>query len=160
MKTLFILRHAKSSWDNPDLSDFSRPLNERGLLAAPQIGTYLKQNAFEIDLILSSSAIRAVQTAMLVKESSGLQTDLQLNEKIYEASPMRLLRILSEVNDKIEVLLLVGHNPGLEDLVRNLSGEIHTLATATLIGLRLNIDKWSEIVAECGKVETVFRPEK
>lgn len=158
MKTLFILRHAKSSWDNADLADFDRPLNSRGLRAATFIGNFIYENKIQPNLILSSPAKRAKQTIVLVKETALLERKLRYEEKIYEASPLTLLHILSEVEDKNETIMLVGHNPGLEGLIKLLTGEEPTMPTAGFAKVNLNIEKWSDVATNCGQLESLIRP--
>ncbi|HEX8368627.1 MAG TPA: histidine phosphatase family protein [Pyrinomonadaceae bacterium] len=158
MKTLFILRHAKSSWDNPDLADFERPLNERGLQAAPFVGKLMRERRLRVDLILSSPARRAGQTATLVKEAAELAAELRYDERIYEASPTSLLYLLAETEDEFDSVLLVGHNPGLEGLIKILSGGILSMPTAALAEIELNVDFWSKIAAESGRLNFVVRP--
>ncbi|CAN5163676.1 histidine phosphatase family protein [soil metagenome] len=160
MKTLFILRHAKSSWNNSDLADFDRPLNERGLEAAPLMGNVIYENQFQPDLIISSPAKRAKQTAILVRASAQIEGAIQYDEKIYEASPRRLLQIVSEQNDKLESLMLVGHNPGFEGLLKLLTGESQTMATANLAVIDLQIEGWSEIDANCGTLRVLISPKQ
>ena len=158
MKTLFILRHAKSSWDNAGLSDFERPLNERGRRAAPLMGGVMKTNQFHPALIISSPARRAEQTAVLVKEAAGFGGHIKFEERIYEASPERLLEIIAEQNSRVDSVMLVGHNPGLENLIRALTGETHPMPTAALAVIDLKTDKWSEINSSTGKLRTLIRP--
>ncbi len=158
MKTLFILRHAKSSWENADLADFDRPLNKRGLESAPPVGEIIRKNKFQIDSIISSPAKRAEQTAILVKEAANIKADIQFDERIYEASPHRLLEILSESDDKIESVMLVGHNPGLEGLVKMLTQEIESMPTAALAVIDLKIDKWKQIHIDCCNLRILIRP--
>lgn len=158
MKTLYILRHAKSSWDNADLSDFERPLNERGLKAAPLVGGVMKANGFEPEIVLSSPARRAEQTAALIKESAGIGAAIQFDERIYEASPARLLEIIAEQNEKAASFLLVGHNPGLEGLLKFLTGELHPMPTAALAVVDLETEKWSEVNSVKGNLRTLIRP--
>lgn len=158
MKTLLILRHAKSSWDDPSLSDFDRPLNERGLKTAPFIGQVLAENDLQPDAILSSPAQRAMQTARMVKESGNLTAEPEFNDKIYEASQFQLLEVLSEVPPETGMLLLVGHNPGMEGLLKLLTGEKQSIPTAGLIKISLNIDNWSEIREDTGTVEMFIKP--
>lgn len=149
MKTIFVLRHAKSSWNDSSLSDFERPLNERGKEAAPFMGELMKKNNFTPDLIVSSPAERAKQTAEFVKKAADFQTEIRFNEKIYEASPLRLLEVISQTDENAKTLLLVGHNPGFEGLVRVLSGENARMPTAALAVLDLEIGDWAEIYDEC-----------
>lgn len=158
MKTLFILRHAKSSWENPDWSDFERPLNKRGLEAAPLMGETMRKNQFLPDLILSSPAKRAEQTAQLIKKAADFCAEIQFDERIYEASPARLLEVIAERNEKNESLMLIGHNPGLEGLLRYLIGETHPMATATLAVVDLPADKWNKINHASGNLRFLIRP--
>ena len=158
MKTLYILRHAKSSWDNTDLSDFERPLNERGFKAAPLMGGVMRTNKFAPDLILSSPAERAKETTMLVKEAAGIESEIKYDERIYEASPVRLLEVVGEQNERIESILLVGHNPGLEGLIKLLTGKPEPMPTAALAVVDLDAGKWSEINSVSGSLRVLIRP--
>ncbi len=158
MKTIFLLRHAKSSWENSDLSDFDRPLNPRGLETAPLMGEIIFKNQFQIDLIVSSPAKRAQQTAILVKETANINSEIEYDDRIYEASPPRLLKVFSEIDEKYESAMLVGHNPGMEWLVKSLAGEIQPMPTAALAVIDLKIDKWNEITVNCGTLRTLLRP--
>jgi len=160
MKTLFILRHAKSSWDNADLSDYERPLNERGLKAAPLMGDVMKKNRFEPEVFLSSPAKRAEQTAALIKQSAGFGCTIRFDERIYEASPARLLEVISEQNEKIESVLLVGHNPGLEGLLKFLTGQLQPMPTAALAVVDLEINQWSEANSSNGNLRALIRPKE
>lgn len=158
MKTIFLLRHAKSSWENSDLSDFDRPLNKRGLETAPFMGEIIAKNKFQIDLIISSPARRARQTAILVKEIAHINGEIEYDDRIYEASPPRLLEVISEIAENHESAMLVGHNPGLEGFVKLLAGEIQPMPTAALAVIDLKIEKWNEITADCGTLRTLLRP--
>lgn len=158
MKTLLLLRHAKSSWDNPDISDFDRPLNSRGLEAAPAMGGVLYKNDLQPQKILSSPAKRAKQTAILIKETAQLEAKITYVEGIYEASPLRLLSIVSEIEDKVESVLLIGHNPGLESFVKMLTRESYEMPTATLVRIELNVESWQDVTVNRGKVSLYVRP--
>ena len=158
MKTLFVLRHAKSSWEDANSADFDRPLNKRGMETAPLVGETIRKNKFEIDSIISSPAKRAWQTAVLVKEAARIEADIRFDDRIYEASPHRLLHIASELDDKIGSAMLVGHNPGLEGLLKLLTHEIESMPTAALAVVDLKIDSWSEIHIDCCILRTVIRP--
>lgn len=158
MKTLFILRHAKSSWDDFDLSDFDRPLNKRGLKTAPLMGEKMYENFFQPSMIVSSPAKRAKQTAILVKESAQISRAICYDERIYEASPFRLLQIVSEFDENRDSMMIVGHNPGLEGLVKILTGELQPMPTAALAVIDLNIENWKESSADCGKLRMLLRP--
>jgi phosphohistidine phosphatase len=154
------MRHAKSSWDDAAMSDFERPLNERGRKAAPLMGEYIRKNQLQPDSIVSSPAERAKQTAQLVKESAQLESEIIFNEKIYEASVGRLLEVIGEQPETVESILLVGHNPGLEGLVKFLTGELQAMPTAALAIVDLQIDKWSEIAASKGELRDLIRPKE
>jgi phosphohistidine phosphatase len=158
MKTLFVLRHAKSSWEDANMADFDRPLNKRGLETAPLVGETIRKNKFQIDSIICSPAKRAEQTALLVKETAQIEADIHFDDRIYEASPHRLLEIASELDDKINSTLLVGHNPGLEGLIKMLTQEVEVMPTAALAVVDLRINSWKEIHIDCCSLRTVIRP--
>jgi phosphohistidine phosphatase len=158
MKTLFILRHAKSSWKDAGLADFERPLNSRGLDEAAFMGTWIFRNEIQPDLFISSPAKRARQTAILVRETAQISAKIQYDERIYEASQLTLLNILGEIDDKYETVLLVGHNPGLEGLIKILSGELLAFHTAGLAKINLQIEKWSDVAPASGKLELLMYP--
>lgn len=158
MKTLFLLRHAKSSWEDPDLSDFNRPLNKRGLKAAPKMGAVMRKRKVQPDLILSSPAARAKETTRLISEAAGLTTEVQYEQGIYEASLGRLLKIVSQIDESMNTALLVGHNPGFEELLAALTGESQRMPTAALACIELNIEKWSDVTAGSGKLAWLVKP--
>jgi len=158
MKTLFVLRHAKSSWDDFDLSDFDRPLNKRGLKAAPFMGEKMYQNLFQPSIIVCSPAKRAKQTAVLVKESAQMSKQIIYDERVYEASPFQLLQVISELDTRKDSAMIIGHNPGLEGLIKLLSGENLIMPTAALAVIDMEIENWSEIASDCGKLRTLIRP--
>ena len=160
MKTLLLLRHAKSSRKETDIKDFDRPLNSRGLKTAPQVGTLIRKRKLQPDLVLSSPAERARQTTTMVLEAARLHTDLRYDERIYEASAARLFEIVSQIEDSASVVMLVGHNPGFEELLEALIGEVHPLSTAALACIELDIDKWSKLRASSGRLEWLVKPKK
>jgi phosphohistidine phosphatase len=160
MKTLVILRHAKSSWKDASLQDFNRPLNSRGKRAAEVIGRFIRKQKLKPDLVLSSPAVRARETIDIVLKSARLQVELRYDERIYEADPMRLLEVISQVEEDRKVVLLVGHNPGLEELLKFLTGQPEHLPTAALVKITLGTDKWSEISAKKGKLEWLVKPKE
>lgn len=160
MKTLLLLRHAKSSWKDTNARDFDRPLNQRGLKAAPAIGRLIRKRKLQLDLVLSSPAERARQTTQLVFEAAGLKTELRYDERIYEASAERLFEIVSQIDDEADVVMLVGHNPGLEDLLATLVGEGRSFPTAALAHIALDIEKWNKLRAGGGQLEWLAKPKK
>lgn len=158
MKTLFILRHAKSSWENAALADFERPLNPRGLEAAAFMGNLIRENQIQPDVILSSPAKRAKQTALLIKETAKLEKEIRYEEKIYEASPLILLKIISKIENENETALLVGHNPGLEGLIKLLTGENQAMPTAGFAKINLQIEDWNDAAPDCAQQEFFVSP--
>ncbi len=160
MKTLLLLRHAKSSWSDPALRDFYRPLNKRGLKAAPLIGRFMRKRKLRPDLILSSPANRARQTTELVVEAAGLETEPRFDESLYEASAVQLLEVVSQVGDDAGEVMLVGHNPGLEDLLVSLTGEARRMPTAALARISLDIERWSEVRETGGQLEWLVKPKE
>src|SRR5215203_2254928 len=122
MKTLFLLRHAKSSWRDQTLPDFERALNGRGERAAEDIGRYLKTKSIVPELVLSSPAVRARDTLAIVSKAAKWTTEVRYDQRIYEASGLRLAEVLSQIEDDRNVVMMVGHNPGMEELLTLLTG--------------------------------------
>ena len=160
MKTLLILRHAKSDWNNANLSDFDRPLNERGLRDAPRVGKLMRDKDLLPDLILSSPAVRARETLRLAAETAAFGGEIRFEPRIYEASINDLLEIAAAVPDDCEKLLIVGHNPGFSRLVEVLTGESENLPTAALAEIVLPIENWSEIKTGAGELKNLFKPKE
>lgn len=158
MKTLYIMRHGKSSWDHDALSDFERPLNERGKKTAPFMGGLMRRRDLLPDIILSSPAKRARSTAKLVKESGAIDADVVFDERIYEACPNALHHVVAELGNAFSSVLLVGHNPGIEGFIRYITGQIEPMPTGSLAVIELDIEKWSEINDGCGELKAVIRP--
>jgi len=144
MKTLLILRHAKSSWENSGLADHDRPLNKRGKRDAPRMGLLLREQGLAPDLILSSTAKRARRTASAVAESAEFQGEVKLLPELYHAGPRTYSEVLRNISNDCESVMVVGHNPGLEILLAKLAGEGERLPTASLAHLQLGIDSWGE----------------
>ncbi len=158
MKKLLVLRHAKSSWDDPNMSDFERPLNPRGLNAAPFMGKLIAEKGLSPCLIVSSPAERAKRTAELIRENSGVESELAFDERIYEASPQMLLQVVSQIGGTNPSVMLVGHNPGIEGFIRYLTGELQPMPTASLAVIDLNIAEWDQIGPNCGRLTNLYRP--
>ncbi len=160
VKTLLLLRHAKSSWDDNTLKDFDRPLNKRGLKAAPMVGETMRKRKLRPELVLSSPAERAKETTRLVCDAAGLIAVARYEDGIYEASARRLLEIVSQTEDAVNTAMLVGHNPGLAELLAILTGEPHHMTTATLACIDLSIEKWSEVTSGAGKLQWIVKPKE
>ena len=159
MKTLYVLRHAKSDWNDASLTDFERPLNERGVHAAQKMGAFMQQRGIVPDLIISSPARRARETAQIVKDAAGIAAEIHFEPRIYEAGMGDLMEIVSQVENDCEKLLIVGHNPGFEQLVEILSGELQPMPTAALAEIELPIENWSETMRG-GKLKNLFKPKE
>jgi phosphohistidine phosphatase len=161
MKTLLLLRHAKSSWAEPGMPDHDRPLNERGKRAAPRVGQLVKAHGLRPDLILSSTARRARKTAEKVAHHCGYAGEIELSPALYQAQPADCLRSLQEVSDEHRCVLLVGHNPTLEELLAQLTGQPESLPTAALAVVEFPIDTWQELAAApSGQLVHLWRPKE
>ena len=137
MKTLYLIRHAKSSWKLSNLSDFDRPLKKRGISDAPLMGSVLKQKGVKPDLMVSSPANRAISTAKLVAKELGYpQMEIEQNKGIYHAYITDLLKIVQSIDDKHNTVCLFGHNPGFTDLANFLTGTtIFNVPTSGVCGI-------------------------
>ena len=160
MKKLLLLRHAKSSWDDASLADFDRPLNGRGRRAAPLMGDFMREKQLRPDLVISSPAARARETVALVLEAARLETELRYDERIYEATVGRLLEVISEIGDDKQEVMLVGHNPGFENLLERLTGESLRVPTAALARVALDADGWTDAGARGGRLEWLVKPKE
>jgi len=154
------MRHAKSSWDDSDLADFDRPLNDRGEAAAPFMGELIAGRGLAPEEIVSSPAKRALQTATLVKESGGIEAPIRLDERIYEAGAQTLKQVASEFRDELDIMMMIGHNPGFEGFVSFLTGKQESMPTAALAVIDLDIDKWSDVKNGEGDLIEVIRPKE
>lgn len=161
MKTLLIMRHAKSSWEETGLHDHDRPLNKRGKLNAPRMGRLLRELDLVPDLILTSSARRARDTAEAVADQSGYAGDVRVDEDLYAAPPEAYLEALTAADDSYERLLIIGHNPGLEELLDMLTDEREALPTAAIAHVDLPIQSWQDLTGETpGKLVKLWRPKE
>lgn len=145
MKTLYLMRHAKSSWKDSHLKDHERPLKKRGRKDAAAMGELLSGKKRLPALIYSSTAERACETAGIVAETCGYIGEVHHDQMLYLAEPDTLVAFLHLVPDEVDCILVVGHNPGLEALTQVLSGKIVALSTAAVAHLQLPIEKWGEL---------------
>lgn len=144
MKTLLLLRHAKSSWKEKGLSDHDRPLNKRGKRDAPVMGKLLKDNDLVPDLIISSTARRARLTAEMVADNCDYDPDfIQFESHLYLAAPETYTQTIKAVPEGVHTLMLVGHNPGIEQFLSQIIDYEEVMPTAALAVLQLTISKWS-----------------
>ena len=161
MKTLLILRHAKSSWNDPALNDHERPLNSRGRRDAPRMGQLLRQTSLLPDLILCSTALRARETVKAIIEPSGFQGDVLDSSDFYLAEPYTWIDSLGQVDDIYGRVMIVGHNPGLESLLQQLTSQFEEIPTATLACIELPIGSWQELSQQTnGTLAHLWRPKE
>lgn len=158
MKTLLVLRHAKSSWDDPAWSDFERPLNQRGLRAAAFMGGLIGERGLNPDHFVSSTATRARQTSEIVRENAGIAVPIVFDERIYEASQLTLFNLIREFDDRHSRALIVGHNPGFESIVGILTGGYAEMPTAALAVIEIESPRWSEIEPSANRLVDLIRP--
>ena len=141
-KRLLVLRHAKSEHGDRTLSDHDRPLNERGRDAAGRMGAFMQARGLVPDLVLCSSAVRTTETLSLLAQSSGLHAKTEFEEQLYLASASAMLEVLATRAQQEEVVMLVGHNPGSEDVLHTLGLGMHEMPTCSLAHIELDIDDW------------------
>jgi phosphohistidine phosphatase len=155
MKTLFLLRHAKAENAAPGSSDINRALNERGKKEAQALGAFIRKQNLTFGLVLCSPAVRARETAELVLSAARVTANVRYDQRIYDASPRQLLDVISEVEANQSAVLLVGHNPGMEELLRALTGKGEPMATCTLAQIDFNFADWSRVTEDSGSLELI-----
>ena len=153
MKTIYLIRHAKSSWDNSALSDFNRTLNERGKANAPLMGKKLIEENTVIDCLISSPAKRTTETSLLMgKELNYPSEKIIFDQRIYEASLSDLIKVLNEIPNQFSNVAIIGHNPAISQLFNYLTDEdLHHFPTCGIGKIELEIDQWLEIVKGIGR---------
>jgi phosphohistidine phosphatase len=145
MKTLLLMRHAKSSWKHPELPDQDRPLNKRGEKDASRMGKFIREKELIPQLILASPAKRVSQTVDGMQGKMDFKGKVEYVDSLYLAEPSAYLTTLRDIPDNFERVMVVGHNPGLEGLLQILSGQVESLSTAALAYLVLPIEHWSDL---------------
>ena len=160
MKTLLLLRHAKSDWADISLRDFDRPLADRGKRDAPRIGKALGKRGPLPDLIISSPAARARQTIEAVIDSAGIDISPQFNDSVYGAVDAELIRLIRQLPDSSDCVLLVGHNPAFEQLVSRLTGTYPHMPTAALACIQFKIETWADLEDGQGKLLWLLTPKQ
>ena len=145
-KELFVVRHAKSSWDDPTISDHDRPLNERGLRNAPDMGSRLSDREVLPDVLISSTALRARTTAEIIADSMNFPKDqIVFDRALYHASATELQEYIGGLNDAHTSVMLFGHNPGMTSLVSHLFGlALDNLPTCGVVYLQFSTESWGE----------------
>lgn len=157
MKTLLLMRHAKASPSAAGVADFDRVLLEEGRVAAALVGSFLKREKFTVDVALTSPAVRARETIEQVLQGAGMSLTVRADQRLYEGGSLLVLDVISEVEDDLRTVFLVGHNPVLEEVVQRLTGESVHLSPGTLTQVELDAARWSEIHAAKHKLCRVVR---
>ncbi|MEZ4738095.1 MAG: histidine phosphatase family protein [Flavobacteriales bacterium] len=154
MRTLYLCRHAKSSWADAGMRDHDRPLNERGLRNAPFMAAQFKARQEPIDLIVSSTALRAITTARSFAHALGLAEDrIVQNAAIYHAELSMLMRVVNDLPNTAERIMLFGHNPGFTYLLDHLADAgVANLPTCGLVRIDLHVDDWRAVSKGCGSM--------
>jgi phosphohistidine phosphatase len=166
MKRLYLLRHAKSSWDDPTLSDHDRPLAPRGRQAARVMAKHLRRKGISPQLVLCSPSRRTRQTLKRIAPALAESADVQIRSELYAASAADLLEVLRELPDEVESVMLIGHNPGLEDLAVSLGGDGREIArvrekfpTAALATLEFSAG-WRELAPGSAELVDFVKPKE
>ncbi len=162
MIKLFLLRHAKSSWDNPGLRDFSRPLNERGLHDAPKMAGLLAGTGIHPELLVSSPAKRALTTAQFFARAFGIdETAIVQEPDIYEATPGQILQIIGHLPDNAHSVVLFGHNPTFTEVANRFSNDfIDNVPTCGIVQIESDADSWQSFDEGNASVKACFFPKE
>jgi len=162
MKALYLVRHAKSSWKYPQLDDFERPLNKRGRKNAPFMGRVLKKRDVLPDLVLSSPANRTTMTARIIAGKIGFPLEkIVYTESIYCASSHIIIKQIKQVDNKVNKLMIVGHNPAITNLANTLGDKpVSNVPTSAIYCIDLNISAWKKIKNRSGKTQFFEYPKK
>lgn len=168
MKTLALFRHAKSDWTDARARDFDRPLNARGKRGAAAMGQHIRQGCWRFDRIIASPAVRVTETVEVASRAWGRSFPVEWDRRIYLASSATLIDLLREIEGDPASLLMIGHNPGLEDLIFDLvpddgSSPLRAVVeqkfpTATFAVLECAVDRWADIEPGCARLTTLTRP--
>lgn len=160
MKTLLVMRHAKSDWKSDAASDFDRPLNNRGKKNAPEQGVEIKKRNIIPDLIISSPANRAITTAKLAAKNFHYDNEIIIEKEFYFGHTSEIINKIKDVSNETNKLMIVGHNPTWTSLVELLSSQYIEMKTATVAVINFETDKWAEIENSKGTISTFFSPNK
>lgn len=162
MKTLFLVRHAKSSWKYPHLDDFERPLNKRGRDNAPLMGRVLKKRKVAPDLVISSPANRAAATARLLAAAVDYPPEkIQFTAALYEFDENALIDIVKHIDDGVEAVMVVGHNPAITGMANFIADQpVGNIPTCGIFAVELEVLSWADVSAHRGKCKFFEYPRK
>lgn len=148
MKTLLLMRHAKSSWKDDSLKDHERPLKKRGRKDAKRIAKVIEKKDLIPDLILSSTAVRAKETVKIVSKALEYKNKIKYSDELYMGEPQNFVDVLKSLSNKYEKVMVVAHNPGLEAYLQIIDGEIEAVPTSGLGHLVLVVDDWKDLTLD------------
>ena len=162
MKTLILMRHAKSSWDHPSLKDLERPLNARGERDAPLMGSHFSAWGLDPELLVSSPAVRARETALWVARAlSYPEENIRMAPALYEQGVAGILSVIHALPEALETVCLFGHNPDISEAVGALGGEpVSSLPTAGLVCLLFAVDDWAAVMPGVGRINRFEYPKR
>lgn len=162
MRTLYLIRHAKSSWDNPGLRDFNRPLNDRGQRDAPLMATLIAKMDIKPDLLVSSPARRAITTAQFFADALSIADDeVVRNQDIYEAYPQEILRLISELPELAEIVFLFGHNPTFTEVANRFTDDfIENIPTCGVVRIESPAESWRSFYEGNARVTAKYFPKE
>ena len=142
MKTLLLMRHAKSSWRDDSLTDFQRPLNERGQNDAPRVGQWIQESGYRPEVLFSSSSVRTRETASLFLPELDPTPEVSYFDELYHADVPTLTKFIQRADAEVQTLMILAHNPGMEQLISLLKGVYEELPTSGLGVFQLDILRW------------------
>lgn len=162
MKTFYLVRHAKSSWDFPELNDIDRPLGKRGIKNAPEMGERLAVRNIHPEVMVSSPAVRALETAKVIAKIIGYpEKDIIIDTKVYHGNVGELLEVVQSTGNQYDSLMLFGHNPGFTAFANLLANEqIDNIPTCGIFACKLPVDLWSDVALGMGNTLFFDYPKK
>jgi phosphohistidine phosphatase len=160
VKILFLLRHAKARSIASGMTDFERSLHDDGKRAAELVGEFLNSKDVELDLVLSSPALRARETVEAVLKAARLNVDINYDARIYEGGLAQLLEMISQIGEEKDIVMLVGHNPSLEELLQTLTGEVRKMSAGAIANIAFGATEWSKALEEKGKLDWLVNPKE
>lgn len=161
MKNVLLMRHAKSSWDDLSLSDHERPLNKRGEKDAPRMGQLLSDIDLLPDIIISSTAKRAKMTVSGLLKTCPFEGEVLYTRELYHADVEDFLSVIKKIDDNVEIVLLISHNPGGEVFLEEICDENEHMPTAAIAHMKLEVAQWSQIDSDVfGELENLWRPKE
>ncbi|MGB7873358.1 MAG: histidine phosphatase family protein [Anaerolineales bacterium] len=161
MKSLLLMRHAKSSWGNSSLNDHDRPLNKRGEHACRLMGSFLNEQGLIPDKVICSTAVRARKTVEGLLETLSLENEVDFSQELYHADVDALLEQLQPLPDEIEVAMLVGHNPGMDEFLEVICDEQEHMPTAAIAEIEFDISLWHDLTDQTSaKLKNLWKPKE